>query len=58
MIRATPPKGDVSAVGYIFTKSYATQAEAEDAAENHAQTLARCPDQHLASADRGFAENG
>ena len=58
MIRATPAKGDVSAVGYIFTRSYATQAEAEEAAEAHAQTVARCPDQHLATADGRFADNG
>jgi len=54
MIRATPAKGDVSAVGYIFTRSYATQAEAEEAAETHAQNVARCPDLHLAFANENF----
>ena len=43
MIRVTPAKGDVSAVGYIFTPSYATQAEAEEAAEARAQTVTTCP---------------
>src|SRR5262249_2406020 len=54
MIRATPAKGDVSAVGYIFSRSYATQAEAEVAAEAHAQNVARCPDLHMDSANGKF----
>ena len=58
MIRATPAKGGVSAVGYIFTRSYATQAEAEEAAEAHAQDVVRCPDLHIASANEKFPDHG
>jgi len=54
MIRATPAKGDVSAVSYIFTRSYTTQTKAEEAAEANAQNVARCPDLHLAFANENF----